>query len=176
MKVLIACEYSGVVRDAFLERGHDAISCDLLPTESPGPHVQGDVRELLREPWDLVIAHPPCTYLTVARGANYPDSKDVGEALDFFIDCQYANAPLVAVENPMMYLFCRNFVGDPDCTVHPYNFGDPWQKRTCFWLKGLAPLLPTCHAGYRLPSLVPAKGMCYAPGFGVVSPKERARF
>ena len=99
-KVLIACEYSGIVRDAFIAAGHDAISCDLLPTERPGPHIRGDVRELLREPWDLVIAHPPCTKLASSRGAPSDDDDAILAALDFFIDCQDANAPRVAVETP----------------------------------------------------------------------------
>ena len=146
-KVLIACEYSGIVRDAFIEVGHDAISCDLLPTERPGPHVQGDVRELLREPWDLVIAHPPCTYLTVARGTMA--SLDlVGEAIDFFVECYRANAPQVAVENPLPFKAVRRFIGEPDCIVQPYHFGDMYQKRTCFWTRGLPPLLPLIHAPY----------------------------
>ena len=104
MKVLVACEFSGIVRDAFIARGHDAISCDLLPTESPGPHVQGDVRELLREPWDLVIAHPPCTYLTNARALPSEDAawkwrKCITRRLSLF-DCQNANAPLSGSREP----------------------------------------------------------------------------
>ena len=142
MKVLVACEFSGIVRDAFLAEGHDAISCDLLPTESPGPHVQGDVRPLLREPWDLVIAHPPCTYLSTARGAPSDDDDAILEALEFFIDCQNANAPMVAVENPGIYIFAQHILGKPNCKVHPWQFGDLYLKRTYFWLKGVPPLLP----------------------------------
>ena len=141
MKVLVACEFSGIVRDAFLAEGHDAISCDLLPTESPGPHHQGDVRPLLREPWDLVIGHPPCTYLTAARG-KIRDLDKVGEAIDFFVDCLKANAPMVAVENPRTYKFVRRFIGEPSCGVDPWQFGDMVLKRTYFWLKGLPVLLP----------------------------------
>ena len=162
MKVLVACEFSGIVRDAFLAEGHDAISCDLLPTESPGPHVQGDVRELLQEPWDLVIAHPPCTYLSRARGKPSDDDDAILKALAFFIDCQNANAPMVAVENPTTYIFVSNILGKPDCVIHPYNFGDMYLKRTCFWLKGLPPLLPTHLAGEEgkiIPSLIATKSV-----------------
>ena len=99
MRVLVACEFSGIVRDAFIAEGHDAVSCDLLPTERPGPHIQGDVRPLLRQRWDLVIAHPPCTYLTNARPSLW-GGPETGEAIAFFQECLAANAPLVAVENP----------------------------------------------------------------------------
>ena len=142
MKVLVACEFSGIVRDAFIGEGHDAISCDLLPTESPGPHHQGDVLPLLREPWDLVIAHPPCTYLSPARG-KLRDLEETAEAIDFFAECYRANAPLVAVENPLPYKAVRQFIGEPDCLVQPWQFGDMYLKRTAFWLKGLPPLMPT---------------------------------
>lgn len=154
MKVLVAFEKSGIVRDAFIAEGHDAISCDLLPTEQPGPHIQGDVRPLLQEPWDLVIAHPPCTFLTVAR-APMQDLKQTAEQIDLFIDALFANAPLVAVENPRMFRAVRRRIGEPSCEVQPYQFGDPYLKRTCWWLKGLPPLLPTSwvnDAGF--PSLV----------------------
>ena len=153
-RVLIACEYSGIVRDAFIAEGHDAISCDLLPTERPGPHIQGDVRELLREPWDLVIAHPPCTYLTVAR-APMRDFPETADAINFFIDCQFSNAPMVAVENPLPFKAVRKYIGEPSCTVHPWHFGDPYLKRTCWRLKALPPLLPLiAGTDQLLPSLV----------------------
>ena len=146
MNVLVACEEWGIVRDAFIEAGHDAISCDLNPTRSPGPHHQGDVRPLLRESWDLVIAHPPCTFLTNARG-KIRDLAKAAEAIDFFVECYRANAPMVAVENPLPYKFVRRFIGEATQTVQPFEFGDPWRKRTLFWLKGLPILLPTVH-GY----------------------------
>ena len=149
MKVLIACEYSGIVRDAFIAEGHDAISCDLLPTERPGPHIQGDVREMLQRPWDLVIAHPPCTYLTLARFG----AMDVARMIDaacFFNDCYCANAPMVAVENPLVYKAARAIIGEPDCIVNPYHFGDMYLKRTCWWLRGLPPLMPEI-AGSEIP-------------------------
>ena len=145
MKVLVACEFSGVVRDAFIAEGHDAISCDLLPTESLGPHIQGDVRELLREPWDLVIAHPPCTYLTNARPSPVfgPETQI---AVSFFQACLQANALRVAVENPTMFRCFQELVGKPSIAVEPYQFGDEYKKRTCWWLKGLPPLLPTHYS------------------------------
>ena len=173
MKVLVACEFSGIVRDAFSERGHDAISCDLLPTERPGPHIQGDVRELLREPWDLVIAHPPCRYLTKARGSFYGDDDELYPAMEFFIDCQNANAPKVAVENPTMYKFVRRIVGEPDCVVEPFHYGEPYSKRTCFWLKGLPPLM----AAGVMPEHVPWVNAKNAGFRGVASnAKDRAKF
>lgn len=141
MNVLIFGEYSDTVGSAFRDRGHNVKSCDLLPNENPeADHYQGDGRWLLREPYDLVIAHPPCTYLTKARGTPGNDD-DILLAIELFIDCQNANAPKVAVENPTMYKFIRKIVGEPDFAVQPYYFGDWWQKRTWFWTKGLAPLM-----------------------------------
>lgn len=149
MKVLVACEYSGVVRDAFIAQGHDAWSCDILPTDSPGPHYKGDVRDLLYNNWDLMIAHPPCTYLSNA-GARflYPKGKlnrerlKLGmEAKKFFMLLYNADIPRIAVENPTP----STVFGLPSYTqvIQPYEFGHPVQKRTCLWLKGLPPLKPT---------------------------------
>lgn len=141
MRVLVACECSGVVRDAFLARGHDAISCDLLPTAASGPHVQGDVSPLLREPWDLVIAHPPCTFLSYAAAKywNRPGRAAQREAaLAFFMACYHANSPRVCVENPVGWpntVFRR-----PDQVIQPFYFGDRQRKATCLWLRGLPPL------------------------------------
>lgn len=149
MKVLVACEYSGVVRDAFLALGHDAWSCDLLPTESPGPHYKGDVRDILERGWDLMIAHPPCTYLSNA-GARflYPKGKlnrarlKLGmEGRKFFMELWDADIPRIAIENPTpstIYNLPRYYQ-----VIQPYEFGHPVQKRTCLWLKGLPPLKPT---------------------------------
>ena len=148
LRVLIACEYSGRVRDAFIALGHNAVSCDLLPTEVPGPHMQGDVRPLLRQPWDLVIAHPPCTYLcnSGVRWIHTDPTRmqKVGEGAAFFLECLNANAARVAVENPVMHKYAREMIGrGPDFTVQPYQFGDDEKKRTCFWTRGLPPLVPT---------------------------------
>jgi len=147
MKVLVACEFSGRVRDAFIAKGHDAISCDLLPSD--GPHIQGDVRGLLREPWDLVICHPPCTRLCNS-GVRWLHERnlwqEMEEAAQFFLECLEANSPKVAVENPVMHRYAREIIGrGPDFTIQPWNFGDPFKKRTCFWTRGLDPLMPTSN-------------------------------
>jgi hypothetical protein len=147
VKVLIACEFSGTVRDAFIERGHEAISCDLLDTEAPGPHHVGDVREMLREPWDLVIAHPPCTRLCNS-GVRWLHERDLWdelqEAAEFFQACLDANAPHVAVENPVMHKHAKRLISQgPQFSVQPWQFGDPFKKRTCFWTRGLPVLQPT---------------------------------
>ena len=141
MRILIACEFSGIVRDSFITRGHDAISCDLLPTERPGPHIQGDVTPYLHERFDLVIAHPPCTYLSYAGTAHWHKpgrAEKRAEAMRFFMACWHANAEMVCVENPFG-LPCQEFRA-PSQTVNPFDFGEPIRKRTCLWLRGL-PLL-----------------------------------
>ena len=147
-RVLVAGEYSGVVRDAFRARGHDAISCDLLPTERPGPHIQGDVLPVLREPWDLVVAHPPCQRLSslfwTRKTVCDPAMLDeIPGAIHFFKACLNANAPLVAVENPTMHSKAKREVGSASCVIQPWQFGHPYTKRTLLWLKGLPPLMPT---------------------------------
>ena len=145
MRVLVACESSGTVRDAFRLAGHDAISCDILPSVTEGPHYQGDVRDLL-EPnrWDLLIAHPPCTYLSVSgmhwttRGLRDPHLTDA--ALDFVRLLMGAPVPRIAIENPVSIISTR--IRKPDQIIQPYWFGHDASKRTCLWLKGL-PLLQT---------------------------------
>lgn len=162
MKVLVACEYSGTVRDAFLKLGHEATSCDLLPTDSPGPHYQGDVQDILHEPWDLLIAHPPCTYICRSglhwnnRGVKV-DGRDrselTEEALAFarmFIDGpQVQHIPRRAVENPVGLLSTR--FRKPDQIIQPYHFGHDASKQTCLWLVGLPKLV---HTSYVRPRLV----------------------
>ena len=160
MRVLVACEYSGVVRDAFLAAGCDAVSCDLLQTESSGPHYQGDVRDLLPEPWDLLIAHPPCTYLCSSglhwnrRGAEVdgrPRGELTEEAIAFarmFIDGkETAHIPRRAVENPIGCLSSR--VRKPEQVIHPHQFGHDASKATCLWLHGLPLLKPTLNVAPR---------------------------
>ena len=147
MTWLIACEYSGRVRDAMLSRGIDAVSCDLLPTEVEGPHIVGDVSPLLRKRWAGVIAHPPCTRLCNS-GVRWLAERDLWDdmrmGVAFFMECLGANAPMVAVENPVMHGHARNLVGrGPDFTVQPWQFGDDFKKRTCFWTRGLPPLRAT---------------------------------
>lgn len=145
MRVLIACEYSGRVRDAFMRAGHDAMSCDLLPTDASGPHYQGDVRDVLGNGWDLIVAHPPCTYLSVSgmhwtkRGLRDPQLTE--DALDFVRLLMDAPAPRVAVENPVSVISSR--IRQPDQIVQPWMFGHDASKATCLWLRGLPKLAPT---------------------------------
>lgn len=145
MKVLVACEYSGSVRDAFISRGHEALSCDLLPTDSPGPHYQGDVRDILYDGWDLMVAHPPCTYLSVSgmhwtkRGLRDPQLTE--DALDFVRLLLDAPIPRIALENPISVISSR--IRKPDQIIQPWQFGHDASKKTCLWLKHLPPLSPT---------------------------------
>jgi len=146
VRVLIACEFSGVVRDAFLRHGHDVWSCDLLPTEVDGPHIQGDVLSVVwREPgWDLMIAHPPCTYLSRAGARWWGDVRReqlAQEAANFVRVLWSAPIPRVAIENPVGRL--NQWWRYPDQTIEPWHFGETYTKRTCLWLRGLPPLLPT---------------------------------
>lgn len=149
MRVLVACEFSGVVRNAFLERGHDAYSCDLYPSSGHrGRHRRQDVRPLLREEWDLVIAHPPCTYLCLANTSVFPRQPwrldRVKPAAEFFMACLDANSPRVCVENPRMHRAAMELVGARySQIIHPWQFGHGEKKETALWLKGLPRLLPT---------------------------------
>jgi site-specific DNA-cytosine methylase len=147
MKVLVACEYSGVVRDAFLRRGHSAVSCDLLSCESlnSGDHYQCDVRNLLDHEWDLMIAHPPCTYLSVSgmhrttRGLRDPQLTE--DALDFVRLLMGADIPRIAIENPVSVISTR--IRKPDQIIQPWQFGHDASKKTCLWLSNLPTLTPT---------------------------------
>lgn len=151
MKILVACEFSGIVRDAFIAKGHDAISCDLLPTERPGPHHQGDVRDILYDGWDMLIAFPECTYLTNAgiRWFNedrYGDKarerkKKRIEAQQFVETLWGSDIEKVVIENPVGWL--NSHWRKPDQIIHPYYFGDPESKRTCLWLRKLPKLVHT---------------------------------
>jgi hypothetical protein len=142
MKVLVACEYSGTVRDAFIARGHEAMSCDLLPTERPGPHYQGPVQNILGDGWDLMIAHPPCTHLAVS-GARWFKHKQAeqAEALAFVRLLLNAPIPRIALENPVSIISSR--FRKPDQIIQPWQFGHGETKATCLWLMGLPPLIPT---------------------------------
>lgn len=142
MKVLVACEYSGVVRDAFLARGHDAMSCDLLPTDVPGPHYQGDVRDVLAVGWDLMVCHPPCTHLAVSGARWFKDKRqEQAEALDFVRTLLDAPVPMICLENPVSIISSR--IRKPDQIIQPWQFGHGETKATCLWLKNLPPLKPT---------------------------------
>jgi site-specific DNA-cytosine methylase len=141
-RVLVACEYSGRVRDAFTRAGHDAMSCDLLPTEAPGPHYQGDVRDVLGGGWDLLVAHPPCTHLAVSGARWFHEKREQqAEALDFVRLLLDAPIPRIALENPVSIISTR--IRKPDQTIQPWQFGEPQFKATCLWLKGLPKLRPT---------------------------------
>lgn len=145
MRVLVACEFSGIVRDAFTDRGHYAMSCDLLPCESPGEHYQGDVRDLLDCEWDLMIAHPPCTYLCSSglhwNGRTPGRQALTDDALEFVRELLAAPIPRIALENPVgcISTHIRKF----DQAIQPYQFGHDASKKTCLWLKNLPPLQPT---------------------------------
>lgn len=148
MRVLIGCEFSGTVRDAFRGLGHDAMSCDLLPTETPGPHYVGDVRDLLGESWDLAVFHPPCTYLTNA-GVRWLYEvplrwQDMIDGAIFFRDLLNAPIPRVAVENPVMHNYAARIIGQRQTqVVQPWMFGHEESKGTGLWLRGLPPLVAT---------------------------------
>ena len=142
MRVLVACEFSGTVRDAFISTGHDAMSCDILPTETPGPHYCGDVRDVLGDGWDLMIAHPPCTHLAVSGARWFKDKlPEQAEALDFVRLLMDAPIQRIALENPISIISSR--IRKPDQIVQPWQFGHGETKATCLWLKGLSPLVPT---------------------------------
>ena len=142
MKILVACEYSGTVRDAFLKLGHNAWSCDLLPTESPGPHSQGDVLNILDDGWDLMIAHPPCTHLAVSGARWFKDKKvEQAEALEFVSKLLNAPIPRIALENPISIISSK--IRKPNQIIQPWQFGHGETKATCLWLKNLPLLKPT---------------------------------
>lgn len=145
MRVLVACEYSGTVREAFRALGHDAWSCDLLPTDKPGPHYQGDVLDVIGDGWDMMIAHPPCTYLA-SSGLHWNKRRperaaQTEQALAFVF--ALANAPIarIAIENPIGALSSK--WRKPDQIIQPWQHGEDASKATCLWLKGLLPLLPS---------------------------------
>jgi hypothetical protein len=154
MRVLVACEFSGIVRDAFAKLGHDAWSCDLLPSERPGQHIQGDVLDILGDGWDMMLAFPPCTYLC-SSGLHWNHRRPgraakTEEALDFIKQLLDADIPAIALENPVGCINTR--IRKPDQAVHPWQFGENASKKTCLWLKGL-PKLQTDKS-----RVVPPKG------------------
>jgi len=164
MRVLVACEFSGIVRDAFIRRGHDAMSCDLLPTELVGPHYQGDVTDILEDGWDLMIAHPPCTYLA-SSGLHWnkrvPGREELTHEAMLFVFNLLGEGfishgiPKIALENPIGCISSK--YRKPDQIIQPWQFGHDASKSTCLWLKGLLPLVPTkiihpnygCKCGHR---------------------------
>lgn len=152
MRLLVACEYSGTVRDAFIRAGHDAMSCDLLPTDAAGPHYQGNVFDIINDGWDMMIAHPPCTYLSVsgmhwtARGLR--DPKLTEDALEFVQRLMDAPIERIAIENPISVISSR--IRKPDQIINPWQFGHDASKRTCLWLKNLPHLIPTAIVEPRI--------------------------
>ena len=154
MRVLVACEYSGAVRDAFIREGHNAMSCDILPTDSEGPHYLGDVLDIINDGWDLMVAHPPCTYLAVS-GNRWLYNKDKSRneerwenrklALDFVRTLLDSPIEKIALENPVSVISSE--IRKPDQIIQPWQFGDEAQKTTCLWLKNLPSLKPTKVVG-----------------------------
>jgi len=151
VRVLVACEFSGIVRDAFIARGHDAVSCDLLSSEKPGPHIQGDVRYILRHSeWDLLVAHPPCTHLAVSGARWFKDKlREQSEALDFVSLLMRAPIERICIENPVSIISSR--IRKPDQIIQPWQFGHGETKATCLWLKNLPLLTPTSIVSGRTP-------------------------
>ena len=161
MRILIACEYSGRVREAFRKKGHDAWSCDLLPADDNSPyHYQGDVFDIIDQGWDMMIAHPPCTYLTNS-GVTwlYKDTerwKDLIDGAVFFRKLWQADIPMKAIENPIMHKYAREIIGGKQTQViQPYMFGHPEQKATCLWLTGLPLLTETNNVKVEMMKLSP---------------------
>ncbi len=146
MRILIACEYSGVVREAFAKLGHDAMSCDLLPTDIPGSHYEGSLFDVIDYPWDLAIMHPPCTDLAVSGAAWFKDKKEKGQqqaSVSFFMSLVRRSEHIakVAIENPVCIM--SRLYRKPDQIIQPWMFGHTETKATCLWLKGLPNLMPT---------------------------------
>jgi len=160
MKVLVACEYSGRVRDAFIANGHDALSCDLLPTKIPGPHYQGDIFDLLNQDWDLLVAFPPCTTICLSGNRWYAGTEKRQEGIKFVESLWSSGIPRIAIENPKGVLPTQSKLGRYTQIIEPWQFGDKFSKPTCLWLKSLPPLQPTnvvakgefvIHGGKRIP-------------------------
>jgi hypothetical protein len=144
MKILIACEFSGTVRDAFIKAGHDAVSCDIEPTDSPGPHYQGDMFDIINDGWDMMIAFPPCTHLAVSGAKHFAKKRADGrqqQGIDFFLKVVNADIPKIAVENPVGIM--SSIYRKPDQIIQPWQFGHEVSKKTCFWLKNMPLLTPT---------------------------------
>lgn len=156
MKVLIGCEYSGAVRDAFIRGGHDAMSCDLLPTDAPGQHYQGDIFDVIDYPWEIAILHPPCTHLSVSGARHFEAKRMDGRqqsAVSFFMSLVRRSAHIekVAIENPICIM--SSLWRKPDQIVQPWMFGHGETKATALWLKGLPLLRPTNIVAGREPRI-----------------------
>ena len=147
LNVLVGCEYSGVVRDAFAARGHNAWSCDLLPSDRPNPkHIQGDIFNILDQPWDIAIFHPPCTFLTVSNAQRWEHLQKTGQqqaAIKFVERLYNCGIPKICIENPVGALSTKSRLGKPTQYVQPFEHGHYETKKTGLWLRGLDPLIPT---------------------------------
>lgn len=175
MKILIACEYSGRVREAFRNRGHNVMSCDFLPSEDNSPHhYQGDIRDLLNEYWDLMIAHPPCTFLAVSGlhwNKRIPGrAAKTEEALDFVRLLMGVDIGKIVIENPISCISSR--IRKPDQIIQPWQFGEDASKSTCLWLKGLPPLTPTRRVEPRMVAGKPRWGNQTDSGQNNLGPSE----
>tara|TARA_R100001510_G_scaffold13054_1_gene10284 strand:- start:1558 stop:2139 length:582 start_codon:yes stop_codon:yes gene_type:complete len=177
MKVLVACEYSGIVRDAFTKKGHDAMSCDILPTESKGKHYQGDVLNILDNDWDLMIAHPPCTHLSVSGARWFTEGRKPMYLRDDAIKFvkKLMNAPInkIAIENPLSVI--SSYIRKSDQMIHPYQFGHKEYKKTCLWLKNLPKLKETYNVKKET-DLLPKKQKHRIHWLGSNKGKERSKF
>jgi hypothetical protein len=178
VKILIACEFSGIVRDAFIKKGHDAISCDLLKSETKGPHYTGDIRDIIDDHWDMMVAFPPCTHLAVSGAAWFEQKRKDGrqqQGIDFFMALANANIPKIAIENPVGIMSTE--WRKPDQIIQPFWFGDSFKKKTCLWLKNL-PLLKTTNIVDEGEQIKYASGKSmpkwYADAYRL-PPKERAK-
>lgn len=148
LRILVACEYSGSVRDEFIKQGHDAVSCDILPTESAGPHYQGDILDILNDGWDMMVAFPPCTHLACSGARWFKAKREDGRqqsGIDFFMALANAPIPKIVIENPVGIMSTE--YRKPDQIIQPWQFGDEAQKTTCLWLKGVPPLEHTNVVG-----------------------------
>ena len=177
MRVLVACEYSGVVRDAFAARGHDAWSCDILDSESEGQHIRGDALEVLHKGWDLMIAHPPCTHLSVSGARWFTEGKKPmflrENALDFVKKLMAAPIDRICIENPVSVI--SSHIREADQTINPYQFGHTEYKRTCLWLKNL-PLLKETDNVLKETKELPDKIANRIWWLGSGKGKERSKF
>lgn len=178
MRVLVACEFSGLVRDAFIAHGHDALSCDLLPSERPGPHFQGDVLELLDQSWDLMVAFPPCTHLCASGARWWKEKREDGRqqaAVEFVRKLWAAPILRAAIENPVGLL--SRVTGKPTQIIQPWQFGHPDLKATCLWLRGLAPLVPTnvVEPGFKIDGKGRRSSRIHRMSAGPERARERSR-
>jgi hypothetical protein len=164
MKILVACEFSGTVRDAFIKKGHDAVSCDILDGEGDGPHIKGDVSKVIhKHSWDMVIAHPPCTYLCNSGvswlhkdNSRWGKLKDAADFFNMFLGLQITK---LCVENPIMHKYAKELIGGrrQSQIIQPWMFGHPEQKATCLWLRGLPLLQPTNDVSEEMKGMTPAE-------------------